>query len=130
VILKDQAHASNLRCGAKTRQGTPCKNPPCVGKNRCRMHGGAKGSGAPIGNQNARKHGFYTRESILARRRVAFMVKHIKELRDFAEVLDGCDEEITMDQKRYIKALQAGFKYQSMCPSESEPIPDRRVCLS
>jgi uncharacterized protein YjcR len=27
------------------------------------MHGGAAGSGAPIGNQNALKHGLYTAES-------------------------------------------------------------------
>jgi len=28
------------RCGAKTRQGTPCKGPVVRGKKRCRMHGG------------------------------------------------------------------------------------------
>jgi uncharacterized protein YjcR len=28
------------------------------------MHGGASGSGAPRGNQNALKHGRYTREAI------------------------------------------------------------------
>ena len=28
------------------------------------MHGGAKGSGAPEGNQNAFKHGMYNRESL------------------------------------------------------------------
>jgi uncharacterized protein YjcR len=27
------------------------------------MHGGAKGSGAPLGNKNARKHGAFTREA-------------------------------------------------------------------
>ena len=26
------------------------------------MHGGSKGSGAPFGNQNALKHGFYSGE--------------------------------------------------------------------
>lgn len=51
------------RCGAKTRKGTPCKAPAVAGKKRCRMHGGAKGSGAPIGNQNALKHGLFTREA-------------------------------------------------------------------
>lgn len=48
------------RCCAKTRAGTPCKSPVVRGKNRCRMHGGAKGSGAPSGNNNAFKHGLYT----------------------------------------------------------------------
>jgi uncharacterized protein YjcR len=28
------------------------------------MHGGAKGSGAPKGNQNALKHGAYTKRAI------------------------------------------------------------------
>jgi len=50
------------RCGAKTRSGEPCRSPAANGKRRCRMHGGAKGSGAPRGNQNALKHGFYTTE--------------------------------------------------------------------
>jgi uncharacterized protein YjcR len=54
---------ASLRCGAKTRKGTPCQAPAVSGKRRCRMHGGAKGSGAPIGNQNALKHGLFTAES-------------------------------------------------------------------
>jgi len=32
------------------------------------MHGGAPGSGAPRGNQNALKHGVYTREASAERR--------------------------------------------------------------
>lgn len=28
-------------CGAKTRTGAPCKNPPIQGAKRCRMHGSA-----------------------------------------------------------------------------------------
>ncbi|MEX3016811.1 HGGxSTG domain-containing protein [Gymnodinialimonas hymeniacidonis] len=54
---------SSPRCLAKTRNGTPCMSPAVKGKHRCRMHGGAKGTGAPKGNQNALKHGAYTRES-------------------------------------------------------------------
>jgi glucans biosynthesis protein len=38
-------------------------SPAVSGKARCRMHGGATGSGAPRGNQNALKHGRYTREA-------------------------------------------------------------------
>jgi hypothetical protein len=58
------------RCGARTRHGTPCRAPAVAGKTRCRMHGGAQGSGAPKGNQNARKHGAFTEEAL--RRRAAF----------------------------------------------------------
>jgi glucans biosynthesis protein len=31
------------------------------------MHGGAQGSGAPAGNRNALRHGFYTAEAIAER---------------------------------------------------------------
>lgn len=48
------------RCGAKTRNGTPCKSPAVKGKKRCRMHGGARNSGAPKRNKNALKHGYTT----------------------------------------------------------------------
>jgi uncharacterized protein YjcR len=45
-------------CGAKTRSGGVCRNKP-MENGRCRYHGG-KTPGAPIGNQNARKHGLYS----------------------------------------------------------------------
>lgn len=32
---------SRATCGAKTRDGDPCRNPPMSGATRCRMHGGA-----------------------------------------------------------------------------------------
>lgn len=66
------------RCGAKTRVGTACKSPAVTGKNRCRMHGGAKGSGAPVGNRNAFKHGMYTQEAKEFNR-------HIRELVETGE---------------------------------------------
>ena len=37
--------------------GNPCRSPAVRGKRRCRMHGGAAGSGAPMGNKNALRHG-------------------------------------------------------------------------
>lgn len=56
--MSEQPHASN-KCGAKTRAGTPCKN-SAMANGRCRMHGG-KSTGAPKGNQNSKKHGFYSK---------------------------------------------------------------------
>ena len=35
---------------------------------RCRMHGGADGSGAPLGNKNALKHGRFTKYAIEQRK--------------------------------------------------------------
>ena len=72
------------RCGAKTRSGEPCKAPAARGKQRCRMHGGAKGSGAPIGNQNAIKSGLYTREALEERRRLSALIRQAqKTLEEF-----------------------------------------------
>jgi hypothetical protein len=62
-------HASR-RCGARTRTGDACMSPAVSGMNRCRMHGGAPGSGAPLGNRNAFKHGHYAQAAIDVRRRV------------------------------------------------------------
>lgn len=41
-------------CGAKTRDGDPCHNPPVTGANRCRMHGGKSLRGE---NSPTYKHG-------------------------------------------------------------------------
>jgi uncharacterized protein YjcR len=49
--------------------------PAVRGKKRCRMHGGAPGSGAPRGNKNAFKHGLYTRKARDERRRVQDLLR-------------------------------------------------------
>jgi hypothetical protein len=54
---------SDKTCGAKLVAG-PCLSAPEPGKSRCRLHGGAPGSGAPKQNQNALKHGLCTREEL------------------------------------------------------------------
>jgi hypothetical protein len=71
---------ASLRCGAKTRSGGMCKSPAVQGKKRCRMHGGAPGSGAPRGNKNAQKHGLYTREAIAQRRQLRELMRQSREL--------------------------------------------------
>jgi uncharacterized protein YjcR len=68
------------RCGAKTRSGKPCRSPAVQGKKRCRMHGGAPGSGAPRGNQNARKHGLYTKAAIEERRQLRALIRQSQQL--------------------------------------------------
>jgi hypothetical protein len=71
---------TSLRCGAKTRSGRPCRSPSVHGKGRCRMHGGAPGSGAPRGNKNALKHGDYTREAIAERGQIRNLVQQSRKL--------------------------------------------------
>jgi hypothetical protein len=71
---------SSLRCGAKTCSGRPCKSPSVLGKKRCRMHGGALGSGAPRGNKNALKHGRFTHEAIAERGHIRELVRQARKL--------------------------------------------------
>jgi len=66
-------------CGAKTRLGAPCRLPPVTGKDRCRMHGGAKRSGAQPGNQNALVHGYYSAAARAERKRLADQIRWIKK---------------------------------------------------
>jgi uncharacterized protein YjcR len=44
------------------------------------MHGGAAGSGAPKGNQNALKHGRYTRDAIEERRKLRSLLRAARDL--------------------------------------------------
>ena len=60
---------SSPRCGARTRGGGDCRAPAVSGRARCRMHGGAAGSGAPRGNRNALKSGLHTAEALTELRR-------------------------------------------------------------
>jgi uncharacterized protein YjcR len=44
------------------------------------MHGGAPESGAPLGNQNALKHGRFTRQAIEERRRLQDLLRKSRSL--------------------------------------------------
>ena len=68
------------RCGAKSRSGGPCRSPAVSGKKRCRMHGGAPGSGAPKHNGNAIKHGLFTQQAIEERKKVQALLRQSRKL--------------------------------------------------
>ncbi|WP_074124830.1 HGGxSTG domain-containing protein [Bradyrhizobium sp. NAS96.2] len=74
------AMLTSPRCGAKTRSSGACRAPAVRGKRRCRMHGGAKGSGAPKANRNARKHGLFTRDAIAERREIRALLGRVQRL--------------------------------------------------
>jgi hypothetical protein len=61
---------ASQRCGAKIRSGGACRSPAVRGRKRCRMHGGAPGSGPPRGNRNARN-------SLLIGRKVNIRWAHV-----------------------------------------------------
>ncbi|WP_460449608.1 HGGxSTG domain-containing protein [Alsobacter sp. SYSU BS001988] len=67
------------RCGARTRAGQPCQKAALRGKKRCRLHGGAPGSGGPSGNRNgAFRHGLATRTETEARRALSTLLRDVK----------------------------------------------------
>jgi hypothetical protein len=54
----------------------PCQKAASTGKKRCRMHDGAKGSGAPPGERNGSyRHGLFTREAIAERRALRALIE-------------------------------------------------------
>ena len=71
---------ASARCGAKTRGGGSCRAPAVRGKRRCRMHGGAPGSGAPRGNRNAHRHGLFTGDAIEERKQIGALLAEAREL--------------------------------------------------
>ena len=74
------AMLASLRCGAGTRSGGACRAPAVHGRKRCRMHGGAAGSGAPKANRNARKHGLFSRDAIEERRQIQVLLGEARKL--------------------------------------------------
>lgn len=55
---------AKTRCTARTASGNPCRNYAMSDSDRCRSHRvdlAKSKAGAPAGNQNARKHGFYSK---------------------------------------------------------------------
>src|SRR3954452_1127865 len=89
---RDAAHKADIerrlanlakapRCGARTRGGHACKQAAVNGRARCRMHGGAKGSGGPRGDRNGNfKNGVYTREAKETRRALQESIRQIGTL--------------------------------------------------
>ena len=73
-------------CTATTADGHPCKNHAMKGTQLCKAHGGSAldiRHGAPPGNTNAVKHGFY--QDVIREEEYARLLK-------YAEQLDIADE--------------------------------------
>ncbi len=79
-IRNTGAMLASSRCGAKTRSGDACRSPAVNGKKRCRMHGGAAGSGAPKANRTAGKNGLFTCDAIAERRRIQALLGEARKL--------------------------------------------------
>ena len=79
--MTDALTADKPTCIATTRAGLPCRRPSVRGGVYCVSHMGLNRNeqGAPFGNQNGRKHGFYS--AVLDEEKIA----------DLAELVDNRD---------------------------------------
>jgi hypothetical protein len=60
------------------RTGKPCRS-PATKKGRCRLHGGAKGSGGPPGERNGQyRHGERTKAAIAEQRKLSALLKMLR----------------------------------------------------
>ena len=63
---------------AATKSGKPRRS-PATKKGRCRLHGGANGSGAPPGKRNGQyRHGERTRAAIAEQRKFSALLKMLR----------------------------------------------------
>ena len=79
------AGAGEACCGARLRRGGSCPLPPSPGKRRCFQHGGARGIGAPTGNDNAHKHGFFSQVETAERRRINAVIRECLRTLEMAD---------------------------------------------
>ena len=81
---KNDGGRTSARCGPHALGGQASLGQalqvPGRRKKHCRKHSGAPGSGAPRGNQNALKHGMYTREALEERRSVQNLLRQSRML--------------------------------------------------
>ena len=87
--IDNEPHVSNRfdlrtvrKCGAKTRNGSPCRQ-PAMKNGRCRLHGGkSTGPKTQEGLERSRKanwkHGFYSAEAKEERRTIRRFLRECK----------------------------------------------------
>ena len=99
------------RCRAKTRSGKPCQQWPMRGKKRCRIHGG-KSTGPPKNNNNALKHGIYSKAIA------------DNDIETYEQIEVGTlDAEIKIIKLQLTRALEAQRKFEEAVQSgEAEKI--------
>jgi hypothetical protein len=66
------------KCGARTKSGKLCRS-PATKKGRCRLHGGASGSGGPPGERNGQyRHGERTKAAIAEQQKFSALLKMLR----------------------------------------------------
>lgn len=99
----------NAKCSAARKDGHPCQAWAVAGTSppRCAAHGGGTARvGAPIGNENARKHGFYCRPSRPIET-IDDAMEHLAEsLIQLAEYIREHMHELTVDEMARLSSVR------------------------
>jgi hypothetical protein len=67
-----------VRAELGPRAGSPCRS-PATKKGRCRLHGGARGSGGPSGERNGQyRHGERTKTAIAEQQKFSALLKMLR----------------------------------------------------
>lgn len=79
-LVSIQSMLVTPRCETRARTtGSRCRSPAVKGKRVCKIHGGAKGSGAPSGVANGSfRHGSWAQEAVAARREAVALLKSVR----------------------------------------------------
>lgn len=97
-----------MKCGAKTRDGSPCQKHPVKGAERCHLHGGRSRKGP---DHPGWKHGLYS--------------KHAgPELSEILDELEDVDSESLIDPKSEIKLMQALILHSKALKREVSDLED------
>jgi hypothetical protein len=68
----------NFRKPVSAERGKPCRS-PATKKGRCRLHGGASGSGGPPGEPNGQyRHGERTKAAIAEQQKFSALLKMLR----------------------------------------------------
>lgn len=112
------------QCQANTRSGRRCRRPAKAGSDFCGLpgHGDDRPStaGAPVGNVNARKHGFYAE----------FFTEEEVEALARAAASEGLADEIGLLRVRIKRALQEGVELDAVgraCSRLTQMLKAQRV---
>ena len=109
------------RCAAECRSGGYCANYPVDGSERCRMHGGAPGSGsggaregagAPEENTNSTRHGAYTEQhnlynDVFSEREVDLADQIFEKYCDRYEEVHGAEPPIGFEMRLFKIAVNS-----------------------
>lgn len=97
-------------CGAKTRDGDPCKNRPVTGSNRCRMHGGKTPRGRALPQTT---HGRYSKDLPTRLAAAYHDAKHDPDLLNLADEIQ-LNYALMVDRLRKLQTGESGALWKSL----------------